>query len=48
MIELATSEQNDRVLHNFLKNENSKLDVEMRSISDCNLNLIGDISTGKF
>ena len=48
MIELATAQQNDSDLLKFLNSENSKLNVEMRSISDCDLNLIGDVSTGEF
>ena len=42
MTELATAQRNDSDLLNFLNSENSKLNVEMRSISDCDLNLIGD------
>ena len=48
MIKLVTAQQNNSDLLNFLNNENSKLNVEMRSISDCDLNVIGDVSTGKF
>ena len=50
MIELATALQNesDRPIHYFLNSENSKLDDEMRSISDCDLNVIGDVSTTNF
>ena len=48
MTKLATAQQNDRDLLNFLNNNNSKFNVEMRSISDCDLNLIGVVSTSEF
>ena len=48
MTELATAQQNDDDLLNFLNSKNSKLNVEMSFISDCDLNLIGDVSTGEF
>ena len=48
MTELATAQQNDSDLLNYFNSENSKLTVEMRSISDCDLNLISDVSTGEF
>ena len=48
MTNLATAQQNDSDLQNFLNSENLKLNVEMRSISDCDRNFIGDVSTGEF
>ena len=48
MTELATAQQNESNLLNFLNSQNSKLNVEMRSISECDRNLIGDVSTGEF
>ena len=47
MTELATAQLNDSDLHYFLNSKNSNLNVEMRSISDCDLILIGDVSTGE-
>ena len=48
MYELVTVQQNDSDLQNALNCKNSKLNVEMCSISDCDRNLIGDVSTGEF